>query len=154
MMASTDFENPTLQSKGCVDIRRRKGPKPDYVGISFFAFHLGVSAYILFGWIVPSASALMFYLLLLPVVAMQWMVNHSSCVINSLESFLRTGRWRDASNPEEGRFVSMIVYWLFGIALRRSHTDILCYTLLMGLWFLALAHLSVLGDPALLSLFP
>ncbi|MEY4880396.1 MAG: hypothetical protein RJB62_1865 [Pseudomonadota bacterium] len=154
MMASIDCENPKFQNKGSVDTPQSKGPKRDYVGISFFVFHLGVSVYILAGWSVPSASALMFYLLLLPVVAMQWMVNRSSCVINNLESFLRTGCWRDAFHPEEGRFISVIVHWMFGITLRRSHTDIVCYSLLMGLWCLALAHLSVLGDPALLSLFP
>jgi len=124
------------------------------LGLSFFLLHLAVCLYILTGWAVSSAPALMFYLVFLPVVAMQWMVNHSSCVINNLETFLRTGHWRDASNLEEGRFVSMLLSWLFGMRPGQAQLDFLCYGMLFALWLFAFAHLSILGETALLSLFP
>jgi len=126
----------------------------DRLGIFLFLLHLAVSAYILLGWAIPSTRHLMFYLVLLPAVAMQWLVNRSSCVINNIETWVRTGRWRDAANPEEGRFVSMLIFWLFGVRLNRTGMDTLCYSTIIALWFLALAHLAVLGDQRLLSLFP
>jgi hypothetical protein len=151
-MASTDFHDPHPGRER--RLRPARGPRPDTLGLAFFLFHLAVCLYILSGWAVSSAPALMFYLVFLPVVAMQWMVNHSSCVINNLETFMRTGHWRDASNPEEGRFVSMILSWLFVAGPSRAQLDFLCYGTLFVLWLLAFAHLSILGETALLSLFP
>jgi hypothetical protein len=64
----------------------------DVLGISFFLFHLCVCAYIVGGWLIPSTSALVFYLVFLPLVAMQWLVNRGSCVISNIETLLRTRR--------------------------------------------------------------
>lgn len=50
---------------------RPVGPVRDLLGISFFVFHLGPCIYIVFGWLAPLASALVFYLTFLPLVAMQ-----------------------------------------------------------------------------------
>jgi hypothetical protein len=129
-------------------------PKRDLLGNAFLIFHLAVSAYIVGGWLIPNASALVFYLAFLPVVAMQWQVNRGSCVIDNLESLLRTGRWRNPRGAGEGRFVSMLLLRAFGLRIRPGHMDAIGYGGLALFWVLAFRHLSVLGDPALLSLFP
>nr|TFG51333.1 MAG: hypothetical protein E4H34_06400 [Hyphomicrobiales bacterium] len=51
-------------------IRPAIGPIRDVLGVSFFEIHLGICAYIVFGWAVPFAPVLMFYLVFLPLVAM------------------------------------------------------------------------------------
>jgi hypothetical protein len=130
------------------------GPRCDLLGIFFFVFHLGVSVYIILGWMIPSASALTFYLAFLPLIAMQWLVNRGSCVINNLESFLRSGRWRNPGHGGEGQFLSMVFAWWFGWRVRRGHFDAASYSALLILWGLGLLRLSVLGDPALLAIFP
>jgi hypothetical protein len=129
-------------------------PTRDLLGTAFFIFHLAVSCFIVTGWLVPNASALVFYLAFLPLVAMQWQVNCGSCVIDNLETFLRTRRWRDPGRSSEGRFFSMLLLMAFGIKARRAHTDLISYGGLLVLWLFAFRHLSVLGDPAFLSLFP
>lgn len=136
------------------EARDAQTPKRDLLGNTFLIFHVAVSAYIVGGWLIPNASALIFYLAFLPVVAMQWQVNRGSCVIDNLESLLRSGRWRDPGRAREGRFVSMILLRAFGLRIRPGHMDAIGYGGLALFWMLAFRHLSVLGDPALLSLFP
>ena len=77
------------------------GPRLDGLGLSFFISHLSwapISSWV--GSCRPRPRCL--YLLLLPAIMAQWYVNHGSCVMNNFESWLRSGRWRDPSNPEEG----------------------------------------------------
>lgn len=121
--------------------------------MAFFILHLAVGLYIVGGWLILSASALVFYLAFLPLVAMQWLVNHGACIVGNVETFLRSGRWRDPSRSSEGRFLFLIALTAFGIRARPHHLDVISYGGLVVLWLLAFKHLSVLGDPALLSLF-
>jgi len=112
-MASIDFE----------DRLAHVGPRSDRLGLSLFILHLLVSAYVLVGWTVSAPSGLLFYLLLLPLIATQWRVNRGSCVINNLESWLRSGRWHDPANREEGAFLLMLSEWLFRIRPRAKELD-------------------------------
>jgi hypothetical protein len=79
----------------------RIGPRADSLGLGCFVFHVFIAAYIIFGWIVSPTPALVIYLVLLPAVVAQWYVNRGSCVINNLESWMRSGRWRDAQNRDK-----------------------------------------------------
>jgi|SRR5215471_12218892 len=123
----------------------RPGPRSDSLGLSFFFFHLLVSAYVLLGWIVSSKPPLLFYLLLLPFLAVQWRLNQGCCVINNLESWLRTGRWRDPNNREEGAFLLMLCDWFLGIRPHPLILDRFSYAAVLGLWLLALSHFSWLS---------
>jgi len=120
----------------------RVGPRLDGLGLSFLLSHLAVGAYILFGWIVSSPPALAFYLLLLPAIVTQWYVNRGSCVMNNLESWLRSGRWRDPHNPEEAGFLLMLCRWLFRIRPHPAVLDRFCYATILVLWLLAVSRFS------------
>jgi hypothetical protein len=122
----------------------RTGPRRDHLGRSLFLFHLLVGAYLVFGWLVPIAMALAVYLVLLPVVAAQWLINKGSCVINNFETWLRHGRWRDARKCEEAGFLSMLAQWLFRWRPSRTTLDALSYASVAALWLLAFGHLSLL----------
>lgn len=117
----------------------------DRLGRRLFTFHLIVGLYLLTGWLVPSDLALAIYLVVLPAVALQWMVNGGSCVLNNFETWLRHGRWHDARNPEEGGFLLMLSGWLFRWRPSRAAIDVLSYGSVAGFWLLGFAHLSVLG---------
>jgi hypothetical protein len=121
---------------------RRIGPRIDGLGLGCFLFHVFVGVYIVFGWLVSPTSTLVFYLLLLPAIAMQWYVNRGSCVINNLESWLRKGHWRDPENPEEGGFLMMICDWLFKVRPHPSFLDRVCYGVVLILWLLAASRFS------------
>ena len=154
-MSSVDFRSHESESANLSGANSDEMVRPahDLVGTVFLIFHLAVSIYILGGWLIPNASALVFYLAFLPIVAMQWQVNRGSCVIDNFETFLRTGRWRASARSSAGRFLSMLLLSAFGIRARPAHLDVVGYGGLAVLWLLAFRHLSVLGDPALLSLF-
>src|SRR5215510_11517295 len=104
-MASIGFEDGFV----------RVGPRLDALGFSLFVFHIFVAFYVLLGWFVSSSPALVFYLLLLPLIATQWWLNRGCCMINNFESWLRSGCWRDPNNKEEGAFLLMLSEWLFRV---------------------------------------
>ena len=132
-MASTDFDHRLTLAAG---------PRSDRLGLSFFLAHLLISTYVLLGWGIPSTPALLFYTVLLPAIATQWHVNRGCCVINNLESWLRSGRGRDPDNKEEGAFLSMLSDWLFRVRPHPVLLDRFSYATLLMLWLLAFSHLS------------
>jgi hypothetical protein len=88
---------------------RSSGPAKGSAGsVLFHPLHLMVGVFVISGWLVSSFSALMCYLVLLPAMAAQWAINRRSCIINNLESWIRTGHWHDPNNCEEGGFLLMI----------------------------------------------
>ena len=132
-MSSIDFDDrPQYQT----------GPRLDGIGLSFFITHLAIGAYVLLGWVVSPAPALTLYLMLLPAMAAQWYVNRGSCVMNNIESWLRSGRWRDPNNPEEAGFLLMLCQWLFRARPHPSVLDRFCYATVLVLWLLAASRFS------------
>lgn len=132
-MASIDFHDRNVCPAG---------PRRDGLGLTFFLSHLVVGAYICLGWFLSSPETLPFYLLLLPAVMTQWYVNQGSCVMNNIESWLRSGRWRDPSNPEEAGFLLMLSQWMFGIRPHPAVLDRFSYAAILILWLLAASRLS------------
>ena len=113
----------------------------DLLGNVCFYHHFAVMIYIVVGWLVPLHAALIFYLVFLPGVAMQWWVNKNSCVLNNIESLLRTGRWRNPSNREEGAWLATLADDALGIKATPLQVDIFTYCVLALLWGLAFWHL-------------
>jgi hypothetical protein len=128
-----------------IDIQERMAPKRDRLGLSCFVFHMALGAFVLAGWLISSTEVLLFYLVLLPAMATQWAVNQGSCVVNNIETWLRTGRWRDQAHGEDGRFLVMLFDWLFALRPDPAALDRLSYSVVVFLWFLGLAHFSLLA---------
>jgi hypothetical protein len=128
-----------------IDIQESAGPRRDRLGLSCFAFHMGLGAFVMVGWLLSSAEVLMIYMVLLPIMAMQWVINRGSCIINNIETWLRTGSWRDPRNGEDGRFLIVLCDWLFGTQPDRVSVDRFSYAVVAFLWFLALGHYSWLS---------
>jgi hypothetical protein len=113
----------------------------DGLGHTCFFLHIAVMIFIVSAWAIPSAGVLLFYLVFLPAVALQWLCNGNTCVLNNVESLLRTGRWRNAANPEEGAWFLSLARQTLGLQFRPAHMDTFLYVALMVLWGLALGHL-------------
>ena len=128
-----------------IDIQERMAPKRDRLGLSRFVFHMALGTLVVVGWLISSTEALLFYLVLLPAMATQWAVNRGSCVVNNIETWLRTGRWRDQENGEDGRFLVMLSDWLFAIRPDPAALDSLSYSVVPFLWCLGLGHFSLLA---------
>jgi hypothetical protein len=113
----------------------------DLLGKACFTFHFAVMIYIVAGWAIPARAALVFYLVFLPGVALQWQFNKNACVLNNLESWLRSGRWRDPSNREEGQWLLTLVGDVTGLQFTPAQMDAFTYGVLAALWALGLWHL-------------
>lgn len=112
--------------------------KRDALGTTFFVLHVAVLIYILIGWALPVGTG--FYVVFLPLMVSHWPLNGNSCALNNLESLLRTGRWRDPGNHEEGAWVKALILGVTGIELTVRQTDAISYGLLASLWLLGLFH--------------
>lgn len=110
----------------------------DRLGRAFFVLHAVLVGYILFGWIL--APGLAFYLVFLPLVALHWPLNHGTCVLNNLESLVRTGLWRDPKNREEGAWVHCVIGDVTGRDLTPWQLNLLTYGLLLLAWALGWWH--------------
>ncbi|MBI3676813.1 MAG: hypothetical protein HY243_09385 [Proteobacteria bacterium] len=115
--------------------------KRDLLGIFCFYFHFVVMLYIVLGWLVPLQAALGFYLVFLPGVFAQWQFNKNSCVLNNIESWLRTRQWRDPNNREEGAWLQTLINDLTGWGITARQMDLFTNGVLVLLWGLGLYHL-------------
>lgn len=113
----------------------------DALGQSCFIFHFAIMLYIVLGWVAPWHAALDFYVAFLPLVAIQWQFNQNSCVLNNLESLLRTGRWRDAANEEEGAWLLTLARDTIGLNATPAQMDAFIYAVLALLWLTGLTRL-------------
>jgi hypothetical protein len=113
----------------------------DLLGQAFFWFHFLVLIYIVAGWSLPWRASLVFYALFLPSIAVQWWFNQNSCILNNIESKIRTGSWRNAANPEEGAWLLNLIRSWLGIPVTPFQVELLTYGVLALLWGIGLWRL-------------
>ncbi len=117
--------------------RGRAAPR-GRLGRICFGVHVAVAAYIFVGWAL--APGLIVYLAFLPLMVLHWQLNGGSCLLNNCESLLRSGRWRDPANREEGAWLRCVVSDLSGRHFSARQINAISYGLLAVLWALAWWH--------------
>ena len=116
--------------------------KRDALGWTCFLIHVAVLAAVTLGWVLPVRSWLIGYLIFLPLMFLHWKFNRDACVLNNLENWLRSRRWRlPETNREEGAWLRTLVADATGIALTRGRMDAIIYGAMTLFWFLGLARL-------------
>jgi hypothetical protein len=115
----------------------------DELRAALFIAHLGIMAYVATGWMIPSRVALYVYTLLLPMIALQWLLNGGSSIINNVENLARTGRWNDPGNEFEGAFFKTLLQALGVRATQAQITTVLCFMMLI-FWVAALCHMVLI----------
>lgn len=119
------------------------GYRQDLLSLGLTAVHLGVLAYVLVGWMSNSRLMLFFYVLLLPILALQWLFNHGSSVVTNYESYLRTGHWRDPHNVDEGHFLQNLVERSTGLRPTSAQMMVVTYSLMFMFWQAALLRMMM-----------
>jgi len=137
MSLADDDETPAVATA----LPSHAAEKRDALGSFCFYLHFAVMMYIVTGWLVPFHAALIFYMGFLPAVAVQWQFNKNSCVLNNIESMLRTGQWRDPNNREEGAWLQNLALNVTGILFKPWQMDAFTYFILAVLWTAGLSHL-------------
>jgi hypothetical protein len=115
--------------------------KRDALGQACFIIHFLPLTYVLAGWLAPWRGALIVYLVFVPSVFLQWRLNKSSCVLNNMESLIRTGHWRDPHSREEGAWLRTLIKDRTGLSLSRFQMDLVMNGVMTTLWLVALARL-------------
>jgi len=113
----------------------------DALGWFCYLLHLGIVAFAVVGWLAPWRGVLIFYLIYLVCMPLQWRFNRSSCVLNNIESWLRTGLWRNPANTEEGAFLLRLIERVLNLYPTPRQMDVAIHSLLAVFWLLALSHL-------------
>jgi hypothetical protein len=128
------------------DIELAVQPAPaarrDALGQFCFVVHFLPLIYVVTGWLAPWRAALIVYLVFVPGMFLQWRLNRDSCVLNNMESLIRTGRWRNPANREEGAWLRTLVNGRTGWDVSRRQMDTFINAVLALFWTLALAHLQ------------
>jgi hypothetical protein len=109
----------------------------DAIGTVFQVLHMTILVYILIGWALPGVT---FYIVFVPVMVLHWPLNRNTCVINNFESLIRTGRWRNPDNVEEGAWLRILIKSVTGLDFTVRQTDLMSYGLLALLWGLGVWH--------------
>ncbi|MGH6878372.1 MAG: hypothetical protein ACREHV_13510 [Rhizomicrobium sp.] len=112
----------------------------DRLGRACHLLHIAVMIFIVCGWLMPARAALIFYLAFLPAIVLQWQFNRNSCVLNNLESLVRSGSWRDRGNSEEGAWLLALARNTLGLRVRPAQLDAVVYVALAALWATGLVH--------------
>ncbi|MBU6444225.1 MAG: hypothetical protein KGR48_09980 [Alphaproteobacteria bacterium] len=113
----------------------------DALGWACHLVHLAVMVYFVTGWLAPARAGLFIYMGFVPAVALQWQVNRNTCVLSNLEALLRTGRWRNPANPEEGAWFATLCADTLGFRPSPLQVNVFLYSLLFVLWLMALIRL-------------
>jgi hypothetical protein len=113
-------------------------PRRDALGWVCFIVHIAILTFIVTGWAIRPLLAA--YLVFLPAVALHWRLNRNACVLNNLESMMRTGRWRNPANHEEGAWLKTLIHDVTGLNLTIGQVDAISYAVMAVLWAVALWH--------------
>ena len=137
MSLTDDKETPAIATA----LPSHAAEKRDALGGLCFYLHFAIMIFIVTGWLVPLDAVLIVYLCFLPAVAVQWQFNKNSCVLNNIESLMRSGQWRDQNNREEGAWLQTLAHKITGILFKPWQVDLFTYFILVVLWSAGLSHL-------------
>ena len=112
----------------------------------FFAVHGAIVVFVTFGWLMPSRLALYLYLMLLPLIVMQWILNGGSSIVNNFENLIRCGRWNDSANRFEGALFKTVLARIGVPASQGQITTVLC-SLMLIFWFAAFYRMVMIVVP-------
>jgi len=137
-MAAADFGNTSPLSPA---IQRCFGC--DLLRVTTFIVHLAIVAYVSTGWLASTRASLLFYLLLLPMIVMQWLLNAGASILDNAETLIRTGHWHDSRNIFEGHFFQNILR-ASGIKVSTTLINFMVCATLLLFWIEALYRMIMI----------
>jgi hypothetical protein len=121
----------------------RPSQAPDALRLSLFLVHAAIIGYVASGWTAGTRPALLAYLVLLPLIILQWLVNGGASLVGNLESLARTHRWRDPESGREGDLFRSVLASVGITATQAQITTVLVATMLL-FWVTAFFRLMVI----------
>lgn len=107
--------------------------------------HYALVPYTTLAWVWPDPTWLTAHLIFLPAMVAHWPFNRNVCVLNNLESWLRTGQWWNPNDPDQGGWVAGVAERMLGRPLPSGLVCLLPYLLLGASWTLSYLHLRAVS---------
>jgi hypothetical protein len=101
------------------------------------AAHLVILIYVGIGWTITSRPFLYVYLLILPGIILQWLLNFGSSIVNNFETLARIGCWDDDGNVFQGAFLRLLLSEV-GLVLPNFVINTVACILMFVLWVAAM----------------
>ena len=115
----------------------------DRLRIAILVLHFAILGYVTLGWLIPSRGALFAYSLLLPLIAIQWLLNGGASIVNNVENLIRVRQWNDARNQFEGAFFKTLLQAIGVPASQAQITTVLCFLMLI-FWISAICRMMLI----------
>ena len=135
--------NEELERQHTEDIPDFKGLKFDGLRSVLLAVHIAIIAYVSLGWLIPSRTATLVYCLVLPLIALQWLFNGGSSIVNNFENIARSGQWSDRANEFEGAFFKAF-FRALGIPATQAQITTVCCALMLMFWIAGLSRMILI----------
>lgn len=130
-------------------------PNPEFasalhyvVHIVFVLLHAAILAYVAGGWLISDHEALFVYTLVLPLIALQWLLNRGASIVSNFEVLVRTGHWSDQSLALEATLFRRALS-RFGVKATNAEINLVVLSTMFFFWMAAMYRM-VLVAPALL----
>jgi hypothetical protein len=127
--------------------RESEGLHLDRLRLGLLGVHCAIIAYVSLGWLVPARPFLYAYLLVLPSIVLQWLLNKGSSIVSNFENVVRKRCWNDPANCLEGAFFRSFLERL-GIRATGAQITTVCCSLMAIFWIEALCRLVLIVVPA------
>ena len=101
------------------------------------AAHLVILVYVAVGWTITSRPFLYLYVLILPSIILQWLLNFGSSIVNNFENLARIGCWDDDGNVFQGAFLRILLSEV-GLVLPNFVINTIACVLMFVLWVAAM----------------
>jgi hypothetical protein len=99
--------------------------------------HMMILVYVGAGWTITSRPFLYVYLLILPSIILQWLLNFGSSIVNNFENLARIGCWDDDGNVFQGAFLRILLSEA-GLVLPNIVINTIACILMFVLWVAAM----------------
>ena len=116
----------------------------DWLSVGMFLVHAAIVGYVVSGWTTDSRESLLLYLVLLPFIVLQWLLNGGSSLVSNIESLKRTGHWRDANQGLEGAFFQSVLKSI-GIDATKAQINTIVVASMFLFWIVAFFRLMLIA---------
>jgi hypothetical protein len=110
------------------------------------AVHMVIVAYVATGWLINWRTFLFVYLLVLPAILLQWILNYGSSIVANFENLIRIGRWDDDENVFQGAFFQTVLRDA-GLVLPNTAINAIACILMFFFWVEALWRMILIVVP-------
>lgn len=107
------------------------------------ASHYAILFFIMLGWAFAQKGILIFHMVMIPLVILQWKINHGRCLLTDLEHHLMPTEEDQTDNESEG-FVARILRTLFKIELTPTQLMNFIYAVMAVSFIISLIKVCIL----------